>query len=105
MERPCQINRLLRLYEDIRKDRTKTNVAGAVGTRHYYHLPDGDEQRRRDAELASLPDTNWQGRCSFNWGDSEYQKALLGFDVLKHARERFEQSGLMASSGGLKAKI
>ena len=80
---------LFRLYENLRKKRTEINVAGAVHTRHYYHLPDGDEQEQRDNELARLPDTEWQGRCSFNWGDAGYQRSLLGFDVLADTEQRF----------------
>ncbi|KAK8080191.1 hypothetical protein PG997_008009 [Apiospora hydei] len=82
---------LLRLYQDLRKRRTETNVAGAVDTRHYYHLADGEEQRRRDADLAALPGTGWQGRCSFNWGDAEYQRSLLGFDVIADGKDKFDE--------------
>jgi salicylate hydroxylase len=81
---------LLRLYETIRKQRTERNVAGAVHTRHYYSLPDGEEQQQRDKELAGLPSTRWQGRCSFNWGDAEYQRSLLGFDVLIDTEQKFD---------------
>ncbi|KAK8051629.1 hypothetical protein PG993_003014 [Apiospora rasikravindrae] len=82
---------LLRLYQDLRKRRTETNVAGAVDTRHYYHLADGEEQQRRDADLAALSGTGWQGRCSFNWGDAEYQRSLLGFDVIADSKDKFDE--------------
>jgi salicylate hydroxylase len=91
-ERNAQINTVLRLYEQLRKDRTKTNVAGAVSTRHYYHLHDGEEQRQRDEDLAAMPSSNWQGSCAFIWADAEYQRSLLGFDVLADASEKFEQA-------------
>ncbi|KAK6828370.1 hypothetical protein PG987_011711 [Apiospora arundinis] len=82
---------LLKLYQGLRKQRTETNVAGAVHTQHFYHLADGEAQQRRDAELAGLPDTDWQGKCSFNWGDAEYQRRLLGFDVLADSADKFEE--------------
>jgi salicylate hydroxylase len=82
---------LFGLYEGLRKKRTATNVEGAVHTRHYYHLADGEEQKDRDRQLAGLPSTKWQGRCSFNWGDAQYQKSLLGFDVLVDAANRFDE--------------
>jgi salicylate hydroxylase len=91
-ERNAQINTVLRLYEQLRKDRTKTNVAGAVSTRHYYHLHDGEEQRQRDEDLAAMPSSNWQGSCAFIWADAEYQRSLLGFDVLADASEKFDQA-------------
>lgn len=90
-QRNQQLSDLLLLYQDLRKRRTEVNVAGAVDTRHYYHLSDGDEQIRRDKELASLPDSAWQGPCSFNWGDAEYQKSLLGFDGLADAERTFDE--------------
>lgn len=82
---------LLLLYEDLRKKRTEVNVAGAVDTRHYYHLADGDEQKERDKALAELPIQNWQGSCLFNWGDAQYQRSLLGLDVLADAERRFDE--------------
>jgi salicylate hydroxylase len=97
-------NALLRdlflLYEGLRKKRTATNVEGAVHTRHYYHLHDGEEQRDRDQQLAKLASTKWQGRCSFNWGDAQYQKSLLGFDVLADAASRYDE-WYRARSGAL----
>lgn len=85
------LTRVLRMYESLRKKRTEVNVAGAVHTRYFYHLPDGPEQKKRDEELAGLPGVQWQGSCSFNWGDAQYQKSLLGFDALVDAERRFEK--------------
>lgn len=90
-KKTTQLAGLFRLYEELRKNRTEVNVAGAVHTRHYYHLADGDEQMERDGELASLAASQWQGSCSFNWGDAEYQRSLLGFDVLPDAQSRFDE--------------
>lgn len=87
----AQLTELLKLFEDLRKKRTEVNVAGAVQTRHYYHLPDGEMQIARDQELGGLPDSQWQGPCSFNWGDASYQKSLLGFDVLADAESKFDE--------------
>ncbi|KAJ5620921.1 salicylate hydroxylase [Penicillium lagena] len=84
------LSSLFGLYEDLRKDRTKVNVEGAVHTRHYYHLPDGPEQRARDKALAELPLKDWKFSCSFNWGDAEYQRSLLGFDVLADAVAKYD---------------
>ncbi len=82
-----QIARLLHLYQNLRKSRIEILVAGAAHTRHYYHLPDGAAQQRRDEELAGLAAMGWNGPCGFNWGDAEYQKNLLGFDATAYAAE------------------
>ncbi|KAI1643299.1 putative salicylate hydroxylase [Daldinia loculata] len=91
VEKNDRLASLLRLYEGLRKKRTEVNVAGAVHTRHYYHLADGPEQEARDKELAGLSGGKWKGACSFNWGDAEYQQSLLGFDVLADTEERFNE--------------
>lgn len=91
VEKNEKLASILRLYEGLRKKRTEVNVAGAVHTRHYYHLADGPEQEARDKELAGLPGGKWKGPCSFNWGDAEYQQSLLGFDVLADTERRFDE--------------
>lgn len=85
------INGLFMMYEDLRKERTKVNVEGAVHTRHYYHLPDGPEQQARDVALSKLPLSNWEASCMFNWGDFQYQNDLLGFDVLVDAQAKYNE--------------
>ena len=85
------IGDVLKLYESIRKRRSQDNVDGALHNGYYYHLPDGEEQEKRDQELEAVAKENWKGRCSFNWGDAEYQQRLLGFDVLTDAEERITQ--------------
>ena len=90
-ERAAQLTDILHLFEELRKKRTVVNVAGAVQTRHYYHLPDGEQQVERDRELSQLPDSKWKAGCSFNWGDAAYQKSLLGFDVLADAESKFDE--------------
>lgn len=88
---PSLIANVLKLYESIRKRRSQDNVDGALHNGYYYHLPDGEEQEKRDRELEILASQGWKGKCSFNWGDAEYQQKLLGFDVLKDAEDRFTQ--------------
>jgi salicylate hydroxylase len=81
------ITTTLKLYEKLRKQRTTVNVLGAVQARVFYHLPDGSEQLERDRLLSELPESRWESRSKWNWGDAEYQQALLGFDTLADAAE------------------
>lgn len=104
-EKNKQLASLLEFYQELRQERTKTNVAGAVGTRHYYHLVDGKEQEERDQFLSALRQTDWQGPCPFNWADAEYQRSLLGFNVCADAEARFENWAAtisMPSDSGIK---
>jgi len=91
MKRHAQLTSVLQLYQQLRKQRTEVNVSGAVLTRQFYHLPDGEMQEARDRELSSLPLAKWQGPSKWNWGDADYQKSLLGFDVLADAEASFDE--------------
>lgn len=90
-EKSVQFANLFQFYQDLRKKRTEVNVAGAVQTRHYYHLADGEEQKQRDKELAGLAEGKWKKSCSFNWADAQYQESLLGFDVFAEADQKFDE--------------
>ncbi|KAJ3498988.1 hypothetical protein NLG97_g697 [Lecanicillium saksenae] len=86
-EQNQQIARLLQLYQDLRKGRAEILVAGATDTRYYYHLPDGPAQESRDKALSDLASMNWDGSCEFDWGDSEFQRNLLSFDIFSHVAQ------------------
>lgn len=89
----AMITDILSLYERLRKERTETNVLGAVQSRDFYRLCDGSEQMERDQILSRLPDSQWTGDCKWNWGDAKYQQSLLGFDVLGDAAREFNGLG------------
>lgn len=71
---------VLKLYETLRKTRTTANVKGAVNNRKMYHLPDGEEQRLRDA---ALRDADWNSPAAWKWMDPEYNMDMLGFDAVQ----------------------
>jgi salicylate hydroxylase len=86
-----QVAEILQLYESLRKSRTTLNVKGAISNQYWYHLPDGLEQEDRDA---SLETGQWGKRVKWNLNDMDYQKNLLGFDVIKDCEEAFENWAL-----------
>lgn len=87
LPRDATIPALLSLYEQLRKQRTTVNVQGAVRNRWFYHLPDGEEQKARDVEMANYDFVG--GRSSYSWLDSKYTMNLLGFDALEDARKAY----------------
>lgn len=89
--RQQSIRAVLALYQQIRKSRTAVNVLGAVKARKFYHLPDGNWQKERDDIIFHLDHSDREASCKWNWGDTKYQKDLLGFDVLADAHEQFEK--------------
>ena len=63
-QNPHDVDAALRRYEDIRKPRASRCQEGSRRNGIMYHLPDGEEQRKRDANLASsatapLPQNSW----------------------------------------------
>lgn len=82
----AHIASILALYESLRKARTTTNVLGSVRNREMFNMPDGELQRRRDAELAQV---DWQTTCPWQWGDPAYQNRLQRFDAVADAQEAF----------------
>lgn len=80
---------LLVLFEKLRKSRTAVNVKGATQMRTFYHLPDGPLQEERDNLLQDLDLLS--SACKWNWGDAEYQRALMGFDSVADAAEQFDR--------------
>lgn len=92
------ITSVLQLYEECQKKRTTINVQGAINNRHFYHLPDGPEQRLRDELLAHHTWTD--ERSEYTWCDTNYSKELLDVDVLRNADKIFENwaRGQLATS-------
>ncbi|KPI37152.1 3-hydroxybenzoate 6-hydroxylase 1 [Cyphellophora attinorum] len=82
------IHDVLALFEKCQKHRTTVNVQGAVDDRRFYHMPDGQEQRERDAELVRH---TWTDEASKHlWMDMAYNRNLLGTDVLAAANAMFD---------------
>ena len=82
------IHSLLELYESLRKPRTTLNVQGSIQNRVMFHMHDGSKQQKRDEELSRV---DWKAPCAWQWGDLEYQTALMGFDPIKGAGIAFDQ--------------
>ncbi|KAL3481705.1 hypothetical protein BJX99DRAFT_243417 [Aspergillus californicus] len=82
------VSQILQLYETLRKDRTTVNVQGAIENQWLYHLPDGENQLKRDHTLKAV---DWRNpRASeYKWCDPEYQTNMLGYDTLEEAKAAF----------------
>jgi salicylate hydroxylase len=77
---------VLKLYESLRKTRTTTSVQGAISNRRMFHMPDGPEQVKRDAELKAADYTK---PSVFRWLDPEYNIDMLGFDAIVNSEKAF----------------
>lgn len=82
-----RVSSLLLVYEKLRKMRTTTNVKGAQANRYMFHLEDGDEQRRRDADLKAH---DWIRPSPWRWADPKAQDELLGHDVIAESEREYK---------------
>lgn len=69
-------------YEALRRPRSTKVVRAAKGQQHWYHLPDGDEQQRRDAMIGA--EVSCEGD-PFLWREPIFSPWLYGYDAYKEA--------------------
>jgi salicylate hydroxylase len=87
---PESINKALRVYEEVRKQRAETLVAMAAANGRAMQLDDGAAREERDKQFAAL--RQGKGPVPDKWADAEVQKLIYGFDCVKVAEESFQKS-------------
>jgi salicylate hydroxylase len=86
---PESINKALRVYEKVRKDRAETLVAMAAANGKAMQLDSGAAQEERDRQFAALK--HGRGPVPDKWADAEVQKMIFGFDCVKIAEDTFDE--------------
>ncbi|KAK5942932.1 hypothetical protein PMZ80_003937 [Knufia obscura] len=88
---PTNINKALRIYEMVRKERAEILVALAASSGKGLHLGSGAAKEERDQAFAALKASGGKGHVPDRWADAEIQKMHYGFDCVKVAEEVFEK--------------
>ncbi|KAL1311258.1 hypothetical protein AAFC00_001447 [Neodothiora populina] len=70
----------IQVYEQVRKARGEAVQGSAAITRKALHLPDGPEQRERDAKIKAA--SAGKGNNPDLWADPEFQQFIWGTDVM-----------------------
>lgn len=83
---PDDINKALRLYEEVRKERAETLVELAAQSGRNMHLGEGEAKKERDRQFAALK--AGKGPVPDKWADADVQKMVYGVDCMKIAEER-----------------
>ncbi|EON98870.1 putative fad binding domain-containing protein [Phaeoacremonium minimum UCRPA7] len=78
-------------YEILRRPRSTKVVRAAKGQQYWYHLPDGEEQKRRDSMIGAEESCNGD---PFLWREPVFSPWLYGYDAYKEA-EIADSSGLI----------
>ncbi|KAF7999166.1 hypothetical protein HF325_006698 [Metschnikowia pulcherrima] len=83
-----RIHDLLKITEKLRKWRSTQIVQGSTKCRDIFHLPDGEAQTRRDAELTEgLP----QLGCPNRWADKKFRDFLFDYDAFAEAERGWNE--------------
>jgi salicylate hydroxylase len=88
-DRKAYVPEILRFYEAMRKRRTTTNVQEAIENRHLFQMADEREVENPNKELLDADLTDINRDCRWGYANMRYQKQLMGFDMIKDAREQF----------------
>ncbi|KAI9730283.1 MAG: hypothetical protein M1818_008186 [Claussenomyces sp. TS43310] len=86
---PQSINKSLRVYYKVRKERTQTLVDLAAASGRTLHLGEGAAREERDKQFEALK--TGKGVMPDKWVDAEVQKMIYGHDCMKVAAEDFER--------------
>ncbi|PQE32717.1 hypothetical protein CJF32_00008298 [Rutstroemia sp. NJR-2017a WRK4] len=95
------INKALRVYEKVRKERAETLVELAAASGRALHLGEGEAKAERDKMFAALKEK--QGAVPDKWADADVQKKIYGFDCYQVALDSFNE--IFAGLGSSSAKI
>ncbi|KAF8918595.1 hypothetical protein CPB85DRAFT_1430296 [Mucidula mucida] len=87
---PETINKTLRVYQMLRKERTDTLVALAAASGRRLHLGEGAAREERDKQFAAFMEKQ-RGEVPDKWADADVQKMINGHDCMQDAREKFTQ--------------
>ena len=86
-----KIPEVLQLYQSLRKERTETNVQGAVDMSHLFQMEDGPEKEQRDEELQAVDLRDPNSSCRWIWADLAYLRNLFEFDSIADARDAYSK--------------
>jgi len=86
---PKSINKSLRVYEKVRKERAETLVELAAASGRGLHLGDGAAKAERDKQFAKLKEE--KGAVPDKWADADVQKKIYGFDCEKVTEDSFDE--------------
>lgn len=87
--KPETINRALKTYELLRKDRTTTLVDLAAYSGRQLHLGEGKAKEERDKQFQEFKDK--KSTVPDKWASPDVQKMIYGFDCAQEAADNFDE--------------
>jgi salicylate hydroxylase len=91
---PATINRALKLYEQVRKQRAEALVELAAENGRQMHLGSGKAKEERDKIFAALK--AGKGPVPDKWADADVQKMIYGVDIVAEAEKACREAKFTA---------
>lgn len=85
---PEDINKALKVYEKVRRERAYTLVELAAASGRALHLGDGADKEERDNAFRSSEKGN---KMPDKWADADVQKMVFGTDIWQQAIDQFDE--------------
>jgi salicylate hydroxylase len=92
--KPETINKALKIYEQVRKDRAEALVELAAENGRAMHLGSGKAKEERDKLFAALK--AGKGPVPDKWADADVQRMIYGVDVVEEAEKACKEEGFLA---------
>ncbi|KAI1819339.1 putative salicylate hydroxylase [Xylaria intraflava] len=86
------IDLALEMYQRVRKSRSERIQASATSTGYILHLPDGEEQRKRDQSIRAA--SGGDGVNPDQWNDRQSREFMWRVDVMAETINGFESSAV-----------
>ena len=86
---PASINKSLKVYEIVRKERAEKLVELAAASGRALHLGEGAAKAERDKQFAALKEK--KGAVPDKWADADVQKMIYGHDCYQVAQDEFDE--------------
>ncbi|RMD40597.1 hypothetical protein DV735_g4535, partial [Chaetothyriales sp. CBS 134920] len=83
------INKALRIYERLRKERAELLVELAAASGRLLHLGEGEAKKQRDEQFKAAAQNGRAGPVPDRWVDAEVQRMIYATDVMQVAEEQF----------------
>ena len=83
------IPQVLSFFEGLRKPRTTSVAQLSADCERLFQMHDENEIRQRNELVKMIDWESEDNKFPWLWGDTKFQHALLGADVLKQAEEAF----------------
>lgn len=89
-----QIPGFLQSYQSLRLSRTAETQMSSRLNQKIFHLPDGEEQRKRDDEMREAMRGGTSEGNSNQWADQTKSRALFGYDADEVVNRWWKESGI-----------